>query len=89
MSTVTAELTAEYRNDLREQIAEILPKSQHHKIDRILDVIDPEQYLISTVEVLRSAVGIETVEAYGLTIKLDANGDAAEITFPYGAEAIA
>lgn len=33
----------------------------------------------------RTRVEVERVEAYGLTIGLDANGEACRIEFPYGA----
>ena len=71
----------------REGLAEILPKSQHTKIERIVSLIDDD--LIYEVDVCRSRVGVEHVEAYGLTITVDANGDAAAIEFPYGAEVTA
>ena len=76
-------MTAE---ELRSELAEILPKSQHKKIDAIVALIEPEPWSITAVDVAMAHVGIETVEAYGLVIKLDANGDAASVEFPYGAD---
>ncbi|WP_067502245.1 hypothetical protein [Actinoplanes sp. TFC3] len=73
-------------DELRSELAEILPKSQHRKIDAIVALIEPEPWSIQAVDVAMSYVGIETVEAYGLVIKLDANGDAASVEFPYGAD---
>ncbi|GAA2579641.1 hypothetical protein GCM10010435_66090 [Winogradskya consettensis] len=73
-------------DELRSELAEILPKSQHKKIDTIVAVIEPEPWSIYAVDVAMSHVGIETVEAYGLVIKLDATGDAASVEFPYGAD---
>ncbi|MEU4164532.1 hypothetical protein [Actinoplanes sp. NPDC026670] len=71
----------------REELAGILPKSQHKKIEPIVALLDDT--LIYGVAVCRTRVGIETVEAYGLTIVLDANGEATTIDFPYGAEVTA
>lgn len=41
---------------------------------------------ISAVEVLGARVPVETVEVYGLTITLDANGNAVQISSPWGLE---
>lgn len=71
----------------REELAAILPKSQHKKIEPIVALLDDT--LIYTVDVCKSRAGISPVEAYGLTITIDANGDAATVDFPYGAEATA
>ncbi|MEU8657449.1 hypothetical protein [Actinoplanes philippinensis] len=71
----------------REALAEILPKSQHTKIERIVTLLDDD--LVYEVDICRSRVGIERITAYGLTIAVDANGDAAAIEFPYGAEVTA
>ena len=71
---------------LRNDLAEILPKSQHKKIDRILELVDPGSRTVEAVDVLKSRAGVERVSAYGLIITLDANGDASAVEFPYGAE---
>jgi hypothetical protein len=34
-------------------------------------------------------VTVETVQAYGLTIEVDANGDAVQVTSPWGLEVVA
>lgn len=70
-------------DDLRQEPEEILPKSQHKKIDRILELLDPAD--VYAVAVHNTHAGIEMVEAYGLKISVDANGYAAEIEFPDGA----
>lgn len=44
----------------------------------------PEDF--DTVEVRGARVPVETVEVYGLTITVDANGNAVSITSPYGFE---
>lgn len=41
---------------------------------------------VSTVEVCGARVPVETVEAFGLVISLDSNGNAVAITSPYGME---
>ena len=76
-------------DSFRDELADILPKSQHSKIDRILQLIDPADAVVYTVEIPASKVGIDTVEVYGLVIAVDANGDAASVEFPYGAEVAA
>ena len=72
----------------REELSRILPKSQHKKIEPIVALL-VEDPLIYEVEVCRSRIGIEHIDAYGLSLTLDANGEAAAIEFPYGAEMIA
>lgn len=84
-----SELNPEYTSWITGELKALLPKAQHTKIPKIVALICPEDGVFHTVETRGTAVGIETVEAYGLTLKLDANGDAAQITFPYGAEVIA
>jgi hypothetical protein len=72
---------------LRAELEEILPKSQHKKIERILDVVD--DYLtieVDEIAVSGARVPVEHVTAYGLEISLDANGNAATVGFPYGGE---
>lgn len=70
---------------LRDFLTETLPKAAHRKIDAIVAEVDT--YLtapITTVEIDGARVGVETVEAYGLHITLDAQGNAVAITSPYG-----
>ncbi|GAA0469423.1 hypothetical protein Aca07nite_27890 [Actinoplanes capillaceus] len=72
----------------RDELTRILPKSQHKKIEPIVALLLDDS-LIYEIEVCRTRAGIEHVDAYGLLITLDANGEAAAIEFPYGAEMIA
>lgn len=72
------------RDENREWLLELLPKSAHKKIDQILDYFAPE--VVAEVEIVGARVQVERVEAYGLRIGLDANGNAVTIEFPYGAE---
>ena len=44
--------------------------------------------IVYAVTVEKSRMGVETIQAYGLTITLDANGDAARVEFPHGAEVL-
>lgn len=56
------------------------------KVREILDYFAPE--VITDVAVRNARCPVETIEEYGLVIKLDAYGDAAEVHFPYGAEEV-
>lgn len=75
---------SEERDEAREWLTELLPKAAHKKIDAILDYIAPES--VREVEIVGARVAIERVEAYGPEIGVDANGNAATVRFPYGAE---
>jgi hypothetical protein len=68
----------------REWLAKLLPKAAHKHIGAILDNFMIEA--VEAVEILGARVQVEQVEAYGLTIGLDANGNAVTVEFPYGAE---
>ncbi len=59
---------------LADQIVEALEAAGWHEPD----------LLIATVEVGEALMPVETVEAYGLTIKLDAMGEASEISSARG-----
>lgn len=53
----------------------------------IIDALDAQGLLavdVMTVEVPYARVPVETVEAYGLTIELDANGDAVTVHSKHG-----
>jgi hypothetical protein len=72
-----------------EVVARQLPKSMSEKrrnelVEQILDALAEWGYLVegvcTTVSTERALVPVETVEVYGLTIALDANGDASEIS---------
>jgi hypothetical protein len=82
----------------RDVIGAVLPKSwSQTKRDDVADQIvnalfDAGLLLVddvTTIEVRGARVPVETVEAYGLTIRVDANGNAAEITSPWGLEILA
>jgi len=70
--------SAKRRADAVEQLIAAL-ETEGHLIDGALD----------TVEVRDSKVGVETTELGGLSITLDAAGNAVRITSPYGLDVIA
>jgi hypothetical protein len=72
------------QNETREWLIELLPKSAHKHIDRIIDELVSRT--AATVEVVGARLAVETVTAYGLDIGVDANGNAAWVGFPYGAD---
>ena len=76
-----------YGNE-RAALIEALPKSAHKHIDKILDTLGYAE-AADAVEVIGARLGVETIEAYGLEITLDANGNAAEIRSPHGLDVIA
>lgn len=67
----------------------VLPKRarQDLAVD-IVDALDEAGHLmyepVESVEVVGARVSVETVEVHGLTISLDANGNAVRITSPWG-----
>lgn len=76
-----------------EVVIEQLPKSMFAKrrgevAEQILDALAESGLLVDSecwaVEVGNALVPVETVEAYGLTIRLDANGEASEISSAAG-----
>lgn len=71
--------------DLEDRLREILPKTQHKKIEAIMDACG-SALTVSEVAPHKTHAPIETVQAYGLTIGIDANGYAASVEFPDGAE---
>lgn len=83
----------------RDVVGAVLPKSwsQNKKdaiADEILEALDNAGLLIGDALVTEVAVGeralipVESVEAYGLTIRLDALGDASEISSERGLVAL-
>lgn len=74
-------------DDDREWLTELLPKSAHKHVDAILRYFREDP--VSEVEIVGARVEVERIEAYGLIVGLDANGNAVSIRFPYGAEVIA
>lgn len=76
----------EWRAEQLEWLLGVLRKRGAHadKAEEILDYFTPE--CITDVAVHRAHVGVGKIEAYGLIIDVDANGYAAHVHFPYGAE---
>lgn len=73
-----AEVTAS--EEFRKFLIDLLPKSQHGKIPAI--IVEFETYTdgVSAVLIDGARVGVETIEAYGLEIILDAHGNAERVT---------
>lgn len=83
------------RPDPEHVVAGVLPGGDRSENKRlalagtIVRALEEAGYLaydIATVDVVGARVPIETVEAYGLTIRLDASGNAVSIASPYGLE---
>jgi hypothetical protein len=72
-------------SEFRKFLLDLLPKSQHVKVDRIVEEFqayaDAEFH---TVEVHGARVVTETIDAYGLSIELDANGNAVTVDTMHG-----
>jgi hypothetical protein len=75
-------------NEPRDVVGAVLPKSwsqskKDELADEILEALDEAGLLaadeIEAVGIRGARIPVETVEAYGLVIGVDANGDAAEI----------
>ncbi|MGC5319328.1 hypothetical protein ACPXB5_11380 [Micromonospora arida] len=77
-------MTRDDRTEERAWLADLLPKSAHKHIDAILSNYMPER--IEAADIVGARVAVDEVGAYGLTIEVDANGNAATVRFPYGAE---
>ncbi|MGI5245433.1 hypothetical protein [Dactylosporangium sp. CA-139066] len=77
-------------NDIREILAEVLPKAAHKKIPELAERL-AELYpdSIEVVDIEGARVAVETVEAYGLEIEVDALGRASAVYFPNGASVAA
>jgi hypothetical protein len=86
-------------SDPRDVVAAKLPKSWSQDkrdtlADEILDALEEVSLLVGDALVTEVAVGerplipVETVEAYGLTIRLDAMGEASEISSDRGLVAL-
>ncbi len=74
-------------SDLQESIAELLADKSLRGEARVIalaDLLDAGP--VFEVWPLKTRVEVEQVEAYGLTIGLDANGDACRVEFPWGAD---
>lgn len=72
------------RAEDREWLADLLPKAAHKHIPAILAAFAPER--VEWVEVTGARVVVEMKYAYGLALGIDANGNAATVGFPYGAD---
>lgn len=77
---------------IREHLGKSLPKVSKTKLDELADwiyEINPSEdgAGIDTVEASGARCVVGRVSAYGLDIEVDATGNAAHITFPYGAYA--
>jgi hypothetical protein len=71
---------------MRDDIAEILNDRKLRgdaRIDALEALFDPEIY---EAWPHKTRVEVEQVQAYGLELGLDANGEACRVTFPYGAQ---
>lgn len=75
-------------SDLESRLREILPKTQHKKIEAIMDAFE-EALTVTEVAPRQTHAPIGTVRAYGLVLGVDGNGEAATVEFPYGAEVTA
>ncbi|MEU1810975.1 hypothetical protein [Micromonospora aurantiaca (nom. illeg.)] len=84
--------------DYREAIGATLPErwSQTKKdelADAVYEALDNLGLIvdgpISTVDVVGAPITVERVEAYGLAIEVDANGNAVSVTSPWGLEIVA
>ena len=67
--------------DDRDKLADVLSDQVAEALFKAGVLLDDE---VTTIEVRKALVPVETVEAYGLRIKLDANGDASEVTCDRG-----
>jgi len=70
--------------DLQEMLTDTLPKSGQKHIPVILNFV-ADMLQVEEVEIHHARVAVETVSVYGLTIALDANGEAVTVEFPRGA----
>lgn len=68
----------------RDFLLDLLPKSQHGKVARIVEEFETYTTTCSAVLVDGAHVGIEEIEAYGLDITLDANGNAERVSCKNG-----
>ena len=76
-------------SDLRDAIEEALGRSKAMapKVGAVLDAVAETLYpTLTGFDVIGARIPIETVEAYGLLIEVDANGRAARVEVPDGAE---
>jgi hypothetical protein len=78
-------------DDIQEMLAEHLPKNVSQKrrdaltaaIGELLD--DGDGDLLGAVDIEGARCAVERVEAFGLELELDANGNASTVHFPFGA----
>lgn len=81
---MTAADIADAREDDRAYLAELLPKGAQRHIAAILDYFMPTQ--VDAVDIRGARVAVEEVAAFGLVVEVDANGNAATVRFPHGAD---
>lgn len=74
-----------WTHEAREFLTEKLPKAAHKQIPEILSYFGQVD-VPREVAVVGARVPVEIVEVYGLSIEVDANGNAANVVFPHGAE---
>lgn len=76
--------------ELDEYLRSILPKGAHKHVGSIVEYVTTMSLYaaVGTAEVNYARVPVESVEAYGLKLRLDASGNAVTVTFPHGAEVI-
>ncbi|TCB97557.1 hypothetical protein E0H26_11605 [Micromonospora zingiberis] len=86
-------MSTEYRGIIGASLPERWPQNKKDELsDAIYGALDEHGLIldgtVNTVEVTGARVTVETVEAYGLTIEVDANGNAVQISSPYGLEIV-
>lgn len=71
-----------------EPLEKAFPRTSKAERDAVVaEIVQRVLHLpIFEVEVIGARMPVETIEAYGLEIHLDANGRAARVVFPDGAE---
>ncbi|WP_047891735.1 hypothetical protein [Micromonospora sp. RV43] len=73
---------------VREPMQKAFPRVPETKREGVIaEIVQRVLHLpVFEVEVIGTRMPVETVEAYGLMIEVDANGRAARVVFPDGAE---
>ena len=72
------------KQELREELEEILPKSQHSKIDKIVATFESYSYYddsVREIEVIGAHIVTDFVEHPGGTVGLDAAGNMVSACF--------
>lgn len=71
--------TLEWTAEIKAELAEILPKSQHKKIDEICALFLPDA--VRSLEVIGAHIEVETIEYPGGSVSLDAAGNMVRADF--------